>query len=91
MSSFCTNLRIAKCSHTFCMLRFCYLTPHKNNLIIDDFLLRISNSPNLPNLPFCPYLTNEILVRNELVVSCSTMPVTTSAASCQRFEWKVRR
>ena len=38
MTSFCTNRRIAKCSHTPSMLRFRSLASHKNNLIIDDFL-----------------------------------------------------
>ena len=37
MCSFCTNLRIAKCSHTESMLRFCSLAWHKNNHIIYDF------------------------------------------------------
>ena len=38
VSSFCTNLRIAKCSFTLSKLRFRYLASHKNNLTIDDFL-----------------------------------------------------
>ena len=38
MSSFCTSLRMSKCSHSSTMLRFCHLALHKNNLIIDDFL-----------------------------------------------------
>ena len=50
---------------------------------------RKNRSNELFCFPF--YLTNDILVRNESRVSCSIMPVTTSAASCQRFEWKVRR
>ena len=37
VSSFCTNLRIAKCSFTLSKLRFRYLASHKNNLTIDDF------------------------------------------------------
>ena len=37
ISSFCTSLRIAKCSHRSTMLRFCNLALHKNNLIISDF------------------------------------------------------
>ena len=38
MSSFCTSLRIARCSHTKSMLRSRSLALHKNNLTIYDFL-----------------------------------------------------
>ena len=32
MSSFCTNLRMSKCSHRFTMLRFCRLSLAQNSL-----------------------------------------------------------
>ena len=39
ISPFCTNRRIAKCSHTLSMLRFRSLTSHKNHLIIFNFIV----------------------------------------------------
>ena len=37
VDSFCTNLRIAKCSHRATMLRFRSLASHKNSLTICNF------------------------------------------------------
>ena len=51
MSSFCTNLRMSKCSHRFTMLRFCHLALHKNNLIIYDFLVVLIGSLLKPSAP----------------------------------------
>ena len=39
ISPFCTNRRIAKCSHTLSMLRFRSLASHKNHLIISNFIV----------------------------------------------------
>ena len=46
ISSFCTNLRIAKCSFTMSKLRFHYLAWLKNSLINSDFITGCADAFN---------------------------------------------